>query len=353
MQFEIEQRFNIVDKKIGEYTSFPTLLIHNDNVLLACRTGIRNPKVAHGDGGKIRFFVSSLSDVTKWEEIKVSFNISNKKWHELDSILSISKDNGVILITRRFSGTKGNTPFFSEISSNEIEQAIKNKFIIISREPLINKVTESSLASTLVFAACFGHIRSLDHKTLLMSCYANIGGDTLPSPVILVSSNCENSWKLYSVIENSDNFGAYLNEISILKIGKTHWLTVIRTNTKPFPLYYSLSNNNCKTWSKLQATGLFGHAPMLEQDADGNIFLLYRDLETEIPHLSIAWRMTNNKWKRGLRVTDYNQVYDGGYGDLITIAPNLLLAVTYRDDEDSSPWIEGYVIRYKCNAKDE
>ncbi len=347
MLFEIEKRFNIVDKRIGEYTSFPTLLKQGENIFLACRTGIKNPKIAHGDGGKIRFFVSRISHVTQWDEIKIAFNVANEKWHELDAILSHSKGNGVILITRRFEGTGGNKPFFSEINADEIEQAIINKSIFIHREALANKLVKSSLTSTLTFAACFGHIRSCDHKTLLMSCYAVIGDDRWPSPVILMSNDCAESWKLYSVIENSDNFGAYLNEFSIIKVDQTHWLAVIRTNANPFPLYYSMSQDDGKTWSKLEATGLYGHAPMLEQDAAGNVLLLYRDLEIEVPYLSVAWFVADKKWQRGIKITDYNQVYDGGYGDLIAISPNRLLVAAYRDDEDCSPWIEAYIIRYK------
>lgn len=331
----VERCVSVSPKCIDRYHAFPTLIKTDDTAWLACRSGVVDTSKPHGDNGCIRLFSAPLDDPLDWHEYEFTFDCRGPHGNELDAILSGPFDGSVFLATRDY-GPGGNTPFLSMLTLDTLQR----RPTLLRRVPLGRMLTEE-----IGLGACFGHIRRAENGDLLMPYYGVLKGGRVPSPVLLASTDFGQSWHIRAVLANSDVVGAYLNEFSIFRRSNRTWAAVVRTNQPPHPLYTATSQDDGITWSPLTETGLFGHAPMLESGRGGGAMLLYRDLAKKQPGIGIAEERGDNTWHFVGSIKSYTGgLYDGGYGDLITLGAGRYLAAGYFSDEDGSPWVDTFLL---------
>ncbi len=335
-------RFSVVPKKVGRYAAFPTLSRDGDSVFLACRQGSTDEDKPHGDKGKVYLFSSKITDLKKWHGVSVDFMQSHDEGNELDAIVTFLKDGTLFLVSRHFQSNAENYPYISQVTKKELSQIHQSNSLVLSRHQLNEILSQNEKA--VVVAAVFGHVLIGANDDCFMSCYAAIEQDCMPSPCILRSTDCGLSWQLHRVIARSDVFGSYLNETSLVRLEDGRVLAVTRTDNKPWPLYFSFSDDDMCEWSALSETGLYGHAPLLVKGEGEIAFLFYRDLSSSTPGVSCAY-FFNNVWTSVGVVVKFENIYNGGYSDAIHLGGNTFFMVTYLDDVDASPWVDGFILQ--------
>lgn len=339
---DVIARTTIVPKYKGRYAAFPTLSRKGDCVWLACRKGNTSPNTPHGDKGRVYLYFANVSDLTKWEGMPVIFHQTHDRGNELDAIINPSSSGGLTLVSRHYRSAGENVSYFSHLSFDSL-QAGRNgvRPLIVDRFRLDERIENNGPGITI--AAVFGHTITGQDQEKYMSCYAVHAQGRWPSPTILHSRDDGMSWRVRSVIEHSDTFGAYLNETSLLQTDCGQTLAVIRTDNEPWPLYFSVSDSALSEWTDLAETGLYGHAPMLVKGEDGKVFLFYRDLSADQPRVSCAIYV-DGAWTFAGSIVSYTNIYNGGYCDALHLGKNRFFVTTYLDDADASPWIDGFVV---------
>ena len=343
---EIELKVSIVAKQAGRYAAFPTLVKIGNRVWLACRKGLAASNIPHGDKGRLFLYYADVNNLSQWQGIPVVFNQTHALGNELDAIISYDGQNTITLISRHYRSSIENIPYISYLHIDDLERAVSGiRPIILDRFDL-NKMLAENNQETAV-AAMFGHALCTDSGKQggqLLSCYAVVESGQMPSPVVLRSMNSGQSWYRHSVIANSREHEIYLNETSIIRSEGKKYLSVIRTDNKPWPLYFSISNGGAENWSALSETGLTGHAPMLVKGENETVFLFYRDLSGDRPAVSMACFQAS-EWVALGQIASYQHIYNGGYSDAIHLGSNRFFVVSYFDDEDGCPWIDGYIVK--------
>lgn len=339
----IDERVTIVSKKIGRYASFPTLTVVGDEVWLACRKGDVSNKTPHGNNGRVCLYYSKISDLLNWERVPLVFNQIQTNNNELDAIITSSIEKDLYVQSRHFL-PGNNHPYFGRISKDDLDMARHGRRPIIAERDSLHENMKRNQQPIKIYAT-FGHSHFCGGR-LLQSCYGLIDGQQKASPVVLGSDDEGINWYLHSKIACSDKFGSYLNETSLLETSSGRWMAVIRTDDGSFPLYYSFSNSTADKWEEPMHTGLYGHAPMLVRGKGEEVLLLYREIVNQRPYLSLA-RNIGDTWECLGKIASYTNIYNGGYGDIVYLGNSRFFVVSYFDDEDESPWIDGFIIEIR------
>lgn len=342
---DIEQQISIVAKQSGRYAAFPTLARIGNRVWLACRKGCAASDIPHGDKGRIYLYYADVDNLSRWQSVPVVFNQTHAQGNELDAIVSYDGQDTITLISRHYRSASENIPYISYLHVSDLEKAVGGvRPIILDRFSLNDNLAENNQATAI--AAVFGHVvcdKEREQSEQLLTCYASVEPG-LPSPVVLRSTDSGRHWYRRSVIASSREHEIYLNENSMVRCESGEYLSVIRTDNKPWPLYFSVSDHGVENWSALSETGLTGHAPMLVKGEHDQVFLFYRDLSGDRPGVSIAG-FQSDQWQKLGMVASYEHVYNGGYSDAIHLGNNRFFVVSYFDDEDGYPWIDGYIVK--------
>ncbi len=328
-QLGIQKKFTIVHPQKGRYASFPTMARLGNEIWLAYRSATKNQSIVHGFDGDVRLLSCTADTPEIWQHPKKIFKPDGITVNEIDAIISNPDDNMVFLSTRDYNPKVKGTTF---LSSFQLEDSTPLK----SPVPNFTRTALSNISDTEL--ASFGHICITADHEYLMPGYSD-------SPKLLSSNDMGKSWKLKSILADSNKEGTLLTEFSIVQTGKHQWTALIRNETPPYTLLRVKSDDNCATWSPTEPTPLLGHAPMIIKAQDSKLVVLYRDLSGEQPGIGIGISIDNgNKWKHTGSIASYTgSIYDGGYGDIMELEKNKFLAVYYTCDEDASPWIEGVV----------
>ncbi|MDH5216111.1 MAG: glycoside hydrolase [Gammaproteobacteria bacterium] len=308
---------------------------------ISCRQGVNASSTPHGDRGRLYLYCSAIDDLENWQRVPIIFNQVQENPNDLDAIISGPFGHHLILASRHFRAGN-NVPFWSRFDIHRLAEATVGKSpIILDREPINLHLHRQGEGLTV--AAMYGHVLEDEEHGLIATTYSATPGKR-PSPAILCSKDRGKSWQKKSFIARSEEFGKYLNETSLISLNNRKWIAVIRTDEQPWPLYFSQCNDGLEEWSALEDTGLFGHAPTLILDRSGNPLLVYRDLSCKRPKVSMA-RYIDNHWEKLGELVEYENIYNGGYSDIVSLAENKYFVTTYMDDKDASPWILGMVVR--------
>ena len=339
---EISERFNIVEKQQGRYSAFPTLMRVDDVIWLACRQGVTDKERPHGDNGQVFLYYATVSDLQSWSGVAINFDQSYEHPNDLDAIITRISNDKAVLLSRHYQADDDNYPYISELPLSQLREVGQdNRRLQLPRRKLNESIVQSEVGVKV--AACYGHIVQKQND-LLMTTYATLSNEQMHSPVILRSNDEGKSWSLHSQIASSDQCNRYLNENTIIQLPDGLWLSVIRAGEQPFPLYCAISDQYAKNWQPIQETGLFGHSPILVHGEDRQVLLLYRDLSQTKPRISLA-EYAQGKFHDLGTISEYENTYNGGYGDLIALGEDRYLVVEYMDDEDACPWIEGFILK--------
>ena len=327
MHLKIEHRFSILEKEKGHYHSFPTLVRQQDQLWMACRSGLVSGCQVHGVDGKVLLYSADVTRPDRWISHGPLFEPSpDGTRNELDAILSAPEQGSIFLVTRDYEWKKRNDVYLS-----------MGRTPVLTNRTLLTDISEQ-------YAICFGHIRKTVGGDLLMPGYCGFSDEPVGAPVLLVSGDRGETWAFRSKVASSTAAGTRLTEYSLGYLGNTSWAALIRNETQPFNLYRTESLDDGRSWSNPKKTEFCGHAPMILDSESGHGHLvIYRDLSGSEPGVAIGLSMNKGlSWKQAGRLTSYRgSIYDGGYGDLVQLEENCYLAVYYLCDEDNSPWIEG------------
>jgi hypothetical protein len=324
----IETRFAIVPKTIGRYHAFPTLAMDGKDLWMAYRSGLCDVGKVHGGNGSVCLIHSTIDHPMKWKDQGTLFSQEKDgSVNELDAILSIPSPGEFFLATRDYYQPRCSRVYLSKGSHPHL-----------NTRTAIEEVAE-------IHAICFGHIRKTTTGELLMPGYSGLPGEKGVSAVLQHSKDQGDTWQLRSFPVRSGQSGVWWTEFSLICVGKAHWTALIRNETPPFPLHRMESMDDGKSWSEPCPVPLFGHAPMMIQDALGRLLVLYRETSDEKNGIGIGVSLDHGgSWAPIGTLTTYSgSRYNGGYGDLVEITPNRFLAAYYLSDADESPWIEGCV----------
>ncbi len=339
---EISERFNIVEKQQGRYSAFPTLVRVGDVIWLACRQGVTDKERPHGDNGQVFLYHATVSDLQSWSGVTINFDQIYERPNDLDAIISRVSNDKTVLLSRHYQAGDETCPYISELPLSQlIEVGQHNRRLQLPRRKLNESIVQGEVGVKVV--ACYGHIVQKQND-LLMTTYAILSSEKMYSPVILKSNDEGKSWSLHSQIASSDQCNRYLNENTIVQLPGGLWLSVIRTEEQAYPLYYAVSDQHAQNWQPIQETGLFGHSPILVCGEDRRVLLLYRDLSQTKPRISLAEYAQGEFHDLGT-ISEYENTYNGGYGDIIALGEDRYLVVEYMDDEDACPWIEGFILK--------
>jgi hypothetical protein len=327
MRIRIEKQFTLLEKEKGKYHAFPTVIRQDRQLWLACRSGTVSGRQDHGMQGKVLLLSGSVDQPDAWTLRGKLFESSlDGSGNELDAILSNPEPDLIFLATRDYEWQRRNDVYLS-----------RGRSPLFSRRTLLTTISDQQ-------ATCFGHIRKTISDDLLMPGYCGFDDEPSGTPVLLVSKNRGDTWRLRSKVASSTAVGTRLTEYSLAYLGDTRWTALIRNETPPCELYRTESSDDGRTWSAPTKTKLRGHAPMLhEADDIGGHLAVYRDLSEQDPGVGVGLSVNKGvTWERAGRLASYcGSIYDGGYGDLVHLETNRYLAVYYICDGDASPWIEG------------
>jgi hypothetical protein len=316
-------------KRKGDYSAFPTLIRQQMRLWMACRSGAVSGRQAHGVAGKVLLFSADAATPDNWSPQGTLFMPApDGCGNELDAILSAPCPDLFFLATRDYEYKKRNDVYLSTGSTPDFRH-----------RRLLTEISDH-------YAICFGHVRRTVGGDFLMPGYCGFSDEPSGTPVLLVSENQGGTWSLRAKVASSTKVGTRLTEYSLGHLGGSNWMALIRNETPPFPLFWTESHDDGRTWGKARKTTLCGHAPMiLDVEGGGGHLVLYRDLAESEPGVGIGISLDRGaSWQRIGRLAAYTgSIYDGGYGDLVHLADDRYLAVYYLCDEDGSPWIEGSI----------
>ncbi|WP_372679946.1 sialidase family protein [Desulfosarcina sp.] len=329
MHLKIENRFAILEKKKGQYHSFPTLVRQENQLWMACRSGSVSGSQAHGVDGRVLLFSADVARPDRWISHGPLFEPSPEgSRNELDAILSAPEQGLIFLATRDYEWPARNDVYLS-----------MGQTPVLTHRTLLTDISDQ-------YAICFGHVRQTVSGDLLMPGYCGLPDEPSGTPVLLASGDRGNTWTFRSKVASSARVGTRLTEYSLGSLGNSSWTALLRNETPPFNLYRTESHDDGQSWSNPEKTDLCGHAPMIldSESARGHL-VIYRDLAGAGPGVAIGLSMDKGwAWNRvGLLSSYTGSIYDGGYGDLVQLEANRYLAVYYLCDEDAAPWVEGCV----------
>lgn len=301
-------------KEHGKYKAFPTVVKVGNVIIVAFREGFVDVEKPHGRGGRVKILKSS--DLVNWQEFETPFCDN-----ELDAILSGPFGDNLILVTRSYEHRVRNDVYISVFGANSLPD--KRRRVEVDGVKL---------------SAFFGHAFMLDGE-LVATAYCDNNGTQMP--LLLASPDFGERWKIKSFIAPKE-FRPLLNETSVLNIGDK-FMAIIRSREPSYDLYYSFSRNLFE-WEEPKEIGLLGHAPVARRLSDGRIAFVFRDLNSDLPGVSIAISNDGINFER-ISVCHYTgDLYNGGYGDFVEISPKTLFVVYCTCDRDNEPWIEARVV---------
>ncbi len=336
---KVLKRFPVIVKKSGGYYSFPTLVKRGDTLFLAVRSATVDENEAHGREGIVSVYRASVTELEHWQPIRFDSTFDTDERWGLDAILSLVEDK-LYLQSRKYKRDSYNEPFFSQLLFDETTERLR-------------EVERGSLASLQpILSASYGHLVRGDDGALLLPAYGGLSESGITSPLLFHSYDDGANWQLRAVIANSDSLGKYLNEYSMHNLGGKQWLALIRDNHKPSILWQTCSDDDGFSWSELTDSSLRGHAPML-CGTDAGVVAIYRDLSGLTPGVGFACKTDDeDRWKSTNISREYEgALYNGGYGDLVDLGENRLLAIYYVADADNSPWIEGAILEWRDGSE--
>ena len=300
----------LAKKEKGKYKAFPTIAKTKDEYIVAFREGYTDNTKPHGKNGCVKFLKSR--DLKNWQEYKLPFCDN-----ELDSIISGVFDKDMFLVTRSYEHKKRNDVYISRFKADEMPQ---------NRKLLKLDNTQFTM---------FGHIFK-NKNELLATAYGRHKG--IDSPILFRSDDFGKNWQIKSLITPYGH-NPILNETSITQFSDK-FIAIMRSQEPSYDLYYSFSSD-LVSWSKPEKVDILGHAPMLKIIENGDLAFAFRDLNGDLPGVSLALSKNGIDWEYKKICNYTGNLYNGGYADFVELDDNRLFVVYYISDKDNEPWIEG------------
>ncbi len=310
---KIVKEITLSKKEHGKYKAFPTVVVADNEIIIAYREGFTDAAKPHGKNGCVKLLKSR--DLEKWKEIKTPFCDN-----ELDAVVSATGNNYLFLATRSYEYRKRNDVYISRFGNGEI--------------PMQRDVIKFDNAQVTMF----GHIIE-NNGELIAPAYGTCYG--IQSPMLLSSVNFGETWKIKALI-TPEGHKPVLNETSIIKL-EDRFLAIMRSQEPSYNLYCAFSKD-LKDWSKPEKLGILGHAPMVGKLSDKRLAFAFRDLNDNLPGVGLAVSNDGISWERHNICHYTGNLYNGGYADFVEIEKSKLFVVYYICDEDNEPWIEGAII---------
>ena len=307
-------RIIIAKKENGRYKAFPTVIKNDNDIIIAYRNGVVDVSKPHGKDGCVVLLRSR--DLKSWQTLETPFCDN-----ELDAIISKVFDDKLILATRSFEYKKRNESYVSIFDAHCIPSERKKVEI-----------------KGVNLAAFFGHMFEFG-KEIIATAYGTI--NKITKPLVVASNDAGLNWYLKSAITN-DNFEPILNETTIFPFNG-EFIAIMRSKEPSYDLYISHSKNLID-WSIPEKMGILGHAPMAKTTQKGKAVFVFRDLNDDLPGVSVAVSSNLKDWNI-INIRKYSgNLYNGGYADFVEIEQDRLFVVYYVCDEDNEPWIEAAFI---------
>jgi hypothetical protein len=304
----------IVKEDRDLYSSFPTMSICKDYLVVFYRQGVVDPKNPHGFFGKVKSLKLKLSELEKFFDQNSPIDIQEstifESQNELDAIVSKLSDNLYTLGTRIFVKDKINDVFLSVSCDCNFKERHKINVKDVSLAAFYGKA--------LMLNSCY-----------IFSAYGILKGENFTRP-LFISTQDFSHFELFGYIYSSKDL--MLNETSIVKAGNIY-IAFSRKDTYPnYALYYSTSKD-LVNWDKPEKFLDFALAPMAI-NINGTIFVSFRDNEGGTNKISI---INTKTFEKKIIDTYIGSLFDGGYTDLAFINGNIYI-VYYTNNQ--APFIK-------------
>ncbi len=310
---KILEKIIVSGKEKGKYKAFPTVVNADRATMIAFREGMVDITTPHGVNGCVK--LTEFHGLEFHNEFKTPFCDS-----ELDAILSNIDDN-LFLITRSYNYKDKSRVYISRFSKHS--KPLKRRLIHINNADF----------------AVFGHIFRYENE-LITTAYGKFNGAS--SPFVLCSFDFGETWDIKSLITPKGH-NPVLNETTIVKKDGVFY-AVMRSQEPSYDLYIAKSKN-LVDWSLPKNIRIKGHAPVIKLLSDKRAVFVFRDLNSELPGVSLAVSGDCESWNI-LNICRYTGgLYNGGYADFVEIEPGILFIVYYISDEDNEPWIEAALVK--------
>jgi len=299
--FENKKILTLVSSKKNIYSSFPTVVVHKNEISLFFRQGKLKAKTPHGYYGKVKKNTYNLEEFLSFFKKENYIPKKNEKVvfegdNELDAIVSKLEDNLFSLGTREYIKGSKMTTYLSVSDSPEFKDRMEIKI----------KGTQWVIFYGKAFKGKEGYI---------FTAYGPLTKDTRSRPLVLITDDFRH-WEILSCIENK----TFLNESSITFVEDNYHI-FMRENENIFGIWHSLSNN-LEKWSKPKKLFPNAHAPMAF-NCHNEIFVSFRDIVSEEKACLSLYNLEN---KTKIEIDSYKgNIYDGGYSDPILVDDKLFV----------------------------
>jgi hypothetical protein len=304
----------IIKEEKQLYSSFPTMSVCRDHLVIFYRQGVVDTKNPHGFYGKVNCTRLKLSELENFFDqnspIEIQENTIFESQNELDAIVSKLSDKLYTLGTRIFVKDKINDVFLSVSSDCNFKERQKVS------------IKDVNLAAFYGKALCI-------EPYFLFSAYGTLKREIFTRPLLIATKDFSH-FELFSFIESSKEL--MLNETSIVNT-QNYYIAFSRKDTYPnYALYYSTSKD-LVNWDKPKKILDFALAPMAI-NVNGTIFVSFRDNDGNTNKISII----NTKTRKKKIIDTYTgSLFDGGYTDLAFI--NGFIYVIYYTN-NQAPYIK-------------